>query len=57
MTSINTVILNEVKNPEKILKSLSSGFFATLRMTDKCKDVIGNPMIKQMLYLNGDDIN
>ena len=33
MTSLNTVIGNEVKNPENIFKPLSSGFFTSLPIT------------------------
>jgi hypothetical protein len=28
-------------------KTLFSGFFTSFRMTDKCKDVIGNPLDKE----------
>ena len=31
-------------------------FFTSFRMSDKCKDVIGNPKKKEDLYLNEDDI-
>ncbi len=57
MTSINTVILNEVKNPENFFNHYSLDSSLRFRMTDKRKDVIGNPTIKQMLHLNGNDIN
>ena len=33
-------------------KTLFSGFFTSFRMTDKCKDVIGNLTSNEMLYLN-----
>ncbi len=56
MTLIYPVILNEVKNPELFLPLLA-GFFTSFRMTVKSKDVIPKPQIKQVLYLNGDDIN
>ncbi len=56
MTLIYPVILKRSEESHKSLLPQSLRFFTSFRMKDKRKDVIGNPLIKQMLYLNRDDI-
>jgi hypothetical protein len=50
-------LANEVRNhtSQFYLRTLDSSF--RFRLTDECKDVIGNSKIKEDLYFNGDDIN
>ena len=57
MTLIYPVILKRSEESHKSLFQKSLRFFTSFRMTDKRKDVIGNPLIKEDFYLNGDDIN
>jgi hypothetical protein len=41
------VILSAEKNPEKNFNTESSGFFTSLRTTDKRNDIIGNSQLNR----------
>ncbi len=55
MALIYHVIQKRSEESHKSLLPQSLRFFTSFRIT--CKDVIGNPLIKQVIHLNEDGIN